>query len=214
MTWIAAFVRTSCHVVAWQPGGQKGVSRRQTRLQLVLLHVYTTFYDFQDRQSYPRRSNPYCYSSSLHASLHSNDNMFTIRIAYTIFASISVVLAGIDAPPTLTSPGRGLLSDEPLTRLKRQSNAPCRPGQYYTTKCKACTAGYSCPDGQNRNPCGAGAYSGPSATQCTLCPKGTFSNSTYRLSVSMLLPTLQQSRPQSTLPAARPLRPVIVRTTP
>ncbi len=164
--------------MAWRLSGQKEVSRHQTRLQLVLLHVYTTCYDSQDRQSHPRCSNPHCHSSSLPVSIHSNHNMFTIRIAYTIFASVSIVLAGIDTPPTLTSRGRGLLSDEPLARIKRQNNAPCRPGQYYTTRCKTCTAGHFCPDGQNRNQCGAGAYSATGATQCTLCPRGTFSAST------------------------------------
>jgi len=75
---------------------------------------------------------------------------------------------------------RGLLpNEEPAIRVLTK-RAPCSPGKYYTTRCKTCTAGYSCPDGQNRVSCGAGAYSEPGATQCTLCPYGTFSGSEYR----------------------------------
>ena len=162
----------------------KGGFRIQTRLQLALFH---TLHDLRflvlsvpfSLVHYPA----HWPSSSQHDLIHHNDNMFTTRIAYMLLASVSIALANIDAPPTLTSRGRGLLSDEPLARLKRQKNAPCSPGQYYTTRCKTCTAGYSCPDGQNRVHCGAGAYSGPGATQCTLCPKGTYSDSTYHISV-------------------------------
>jgi hypothetical protein len=74
---------------------------------------------------------------------------------------------------------RGLLPDEEPAIRVLTKRAPCSPGKYYTTRCKSCTAGYSCPDGQNRVSCGAGAYSEPGATQCTLCPYGTYSGSEY-----------------------------------
>jgi len=44
---------------------------------------------------------------------------------------------------------RALLpNDDAVATLRRR--APCRPGQYYTTRCRQCTAGSSCPDGQVR----------------------------------------------------------------
>ena len=96
----------------------------------------------------------------------------------------SAVASTSDSPASLFGrdsnlSSRGLLpNEEPAIRVLTK-RAPCTPGKYYTTRCKACTAGYSCPDGQNRVSCGAGAYSAPSATQCTLCPYGTFSGSEY-----------------------------------
>ena len=45
---------------------------------------------------------------------------------------------------------RALLpNDDGVAALRRR--APCKPGQYYTTRCRACTAGSYCPDGQVRN---------------------------------------------------------------
>ena len=44
---------------------------------------------------------------------------------------------------------RALLpNDDAVATLRRR--APCRPGQYYTTRCRQCTAGSYCPDGQVR----------------------------------------------------------------
>lgn len=44
---------------------------------------------------------------------------------------------------------RALLpDDDAVATLHRR--APCRPGQYYTTRCRQCTAGSYCPDGQVR----------------------------------------------------------------
>jgi hypothetical protein len=45
--------------------------------------------------------------------------------------------------------GRALLpNDDVVATLRRR--APCNPGQYYTTRCRQCTAGNYCPDGQVR----------------------------------------------------------------
>lgn len=97
---------------------------------------------------------------------------------------------------------RALLpNDDTVAALRRR--APCRPGQYFTSRCRSCTSGSYCPDGQvrvlamirlwypnlfspppllqNRFDCGAGAYSGPGASRCTLCPYGTFSSSAFLL---------------------------------
>jgi len=44
---------------------------------------------------------------------------------------------------------RALLpNDDAIAPLRRR--APCSPGQYYTTRCRQCTAGSYCPDGQVR----------------------------------------------------------------
>ena len=44
---------------------------------------------------------------------------------------------------------RALLpKDDVVATLRRR--APCSPGQYYTTRCRQCTAGSYCPDGQVR----------------------------------------------------------------
>ena len=44
---------------------------------------------------------------------------------------------------------RALLpNDDVVATLRRR--APCSPGQYYTTRCRQCTAGSYCPDGQVR----------------------------------------------------------------
>ena len=109
------------------------------------------------------------------------------RFFFSLLAfTASTVASTSDSPASLFGrdsnlSSRGLLpNEEPAIRVLTK-RAPCSPGNYYTTRCKACTAGYSCPDGQNRVACGAGAYSAPSATQCTLCPYGTFSGSEYSL---------------------------------
>lgn len=108
------------------------------------------------------------------------------RLAFSLLAFAASTLASTSEPPislfgrdtNLSS--RGLLpNEEPAVRVLAK-RAPCTPGKYYTTRCKTCTAGYSCADGQNRVTCGAGAYSDPGATQCTLCPRGTFSSSECR----------------------------------
>src|SRR5258706_8636263 len=107
------------------------------------------------------------------------------RIFFSLLAfTASTVAYTSDSPTPLFGresnlSSRGVLpNEEPAIRVLTK-RAPCNPGQYYTTRCKTCTTGYSCPDGQNRVSCGAGAYSGPGATQCTLCPYGTFSGSEY-----------------------------------
>ncbi len=45
--------------------------------------------------------------------------------------------------------GRALLpNDDAVATLRRR--APCAPGKYFTTRCRDCTAGSYCPDGQVR----------------------------------------------------------------
>jgi len=39
--------------------------------------------------------------------------------------------------------------DDVVATLRRR--APCQPGQYYTTRCRQCTSGSYCPDGQVRS---------------------------------------------------------------
>ena len=131
---------------------------------------------------------PLAYQHNIHTSLRPvileratmSGRFFFSLLAFT---ASTVAYTG-DSPTSLFGRGSNLSSrgvlpiEEPAIRVLTK-RAPCKPGQYYTTRCRACTTGYSCPDGQNRVQCGAGAYSGPSATECTLCPYGTFSGSEY-----------------------------------
>jgi hypothetical protein len=44
---------------------------------------------------------------------------------------------------------RALLpNDDTVATLRRR--APCQPGRYFTTRCRQCTSGSYCPDGQVR----------------------------------------------------------------
>ncbi|MGB1602829.1 MAG: hypothetical protein ACPIOQ_59410, partial [Promethearchaeia archaeon] len=44
--------------------------------------------------------------------------------------------------------------------------------------CHKCPAGYSCAGDQSRQPCPRGTSSGAGASQCSLCPAGTYKNTT------------------------------------
>ena len=123
------------------------------------------------------------------------------RLAFSLLAfAVSTLASTSDSPISLFGrdsnfSSRGLLpNEEPAVRVLTK-RAPCSPGKYYTTRCKTCTAGYSCPDGQNRVTCGAGAYSGPGAKECTLCPNGTFSSSECRPASVTPFPSLKLTGP-------------------
>ena len=134
-------------------------------------------------RSHPKHQDQHTFL--LHLVRFSERDTMSGRFLFSLLTfTASTVASMSDSPSSLFGresnlSSRGLLpNEEPAIRVLTK-RAPCSPGQYYTTRCRTCTAGYSCPDGQNRVSCGAGAYSAPGATQCTLCPYGTYSGSEY-----------------------------------